>query len=60
MSDTDIRVLIVDDQMMVREGFSVLLNAMPGITVVGEAVHRGPPGGPLNPQRPHLHHIDKP
>ncbi|MBW3705890.1 DNA-binding response regulator, partial [Streptomyces griseus] len=38
MSDTDIRVLIVDDQMMVREGFSVLLNAMPGISVVGEAV----------------------
>ncbi|MFD3517358.1 response regulator [Streptomyces sp. NPDC058657] len=35
---TDIRVLIVDDQMMVREGFTVLLNAMPGIEVVGEAV----------------------
>ncbi|MGW3656268.1 response regulator [Streptomyces sp. NPDC005151] len=34
----DIRVLIVDDQMMVREGFSVLLGAMPGIAVVGEAV----------------------
>ncbi|MFG2557642.1 response regulator [Streptomyces sp. NPDC048496] len=34
----DIRVLIVDDQMMVREGFSVLLGAMPGIEVVGEAV----------------------
>ncbi|MFI5984486.1 response regulator [Streptomyces sp. NPDC051555] len=33
-----IRVLIVDDQMMVREGFSVLLGAMPGIEVVGEAV----------------------
>ncbi|WP_156725684.1 response regulator [Streptomyces apocyni] len=33
-----IRVLIVDDQMMVREGFSVLLNAMPGIEVAGEAV----------------------
>lgn len=33
-----IRVLIADDQMMVREGFSVLLNAMPGIEVVGEAV----------------------
>jgi DNA-binding NarL/FixJ family response regulator len=31
-------VLIVDDQMMVREGFSVLLGAMPGIEVVGEAV----------------------
>ncbi|CAM5232890.1 hypothetical protein SBADM41S_07646 [Streptomyces badius] len=38
MNGTDIRVLIVDDQMMVREGFSVLLNAMPGITVVGEAL----------------------
>ncbi|MFJ6486191.1 MULTISPECIES: response regulator transcription factor [unclassified Streptomyces] len=33
-----IRVLIVDDQAMVREGFSVLLNAMDGIEVVGEAV----------------------
>ncbi|GFH36311.1 response regulator [Streptomyces pacificus] len=33
-----IRVLIADDQAMVREGFSVLLNAMPGIEVVGEAV----------------------
>jgi DNA-binding NarL/FixJ family response regulator len=33
-----IRVLIVDDQVMVREGFSVLLNAMPDIEVVGEAV----------------------
>ncbi|MCP9987173.1 response regulator transcription factor [Streptomyces sudanensis] len=33
-----IRVLVVDDQMMVREGFSVLLNAMPGIEVIGEAV----------------------
>ncbi|MFF3245829.1 response regulator [Streptomyces sp. NPDC002870] len=34
-----IRVLVVDDQMMVREGFSVLLNAMPDIEVVGEAVN---------------------
>ncbi|CAL9510050.1 response regulator [Streptomyces sp. enrichment culture] len=34
-----IRVLIADDQMMVREGFSVLLGAMPGIEVVGEAVN---------------------
>jgi DNA-binding NarL/FixJ family response regulator len=33
-----ITVLIADDQMMVREGFSVLLRAMPGIEVVGEAV----------------------
>ncbi|MBM7171894.1 response regulator transcription factor [Streptomyces sp. G44] len=36
---TTIRVLIADDQMMVREGFSVLLNAMPDIEVVGEAVN---------------------
>ncbi|MFK8912797.1 response regulator transcription factor, partial [Streptomyces sp. YS-3] len=35
---TGIRVLIVDDQMMVREGFSVLLNAQQDIEVVGEAV----------------------
>ena len=39
MTDHTIRVLIADDQMMVREGFSVLLNAMPGIEVVGEAVN---------------------
>ncbi len=34
-----IRVLIVDDQVMVREGFSVLLNAQPDIEVAGEAVN---------------------
>ncbi|WP_308402301.1 response regulator transcription factor [Streptomyces sp. AN091965] len=39
MTGGTIRVLIADDQMMVREGFSVLLNAMPGIEVVGEAVN---------------------
>ncbi|AXK35335.1 DNA-binding response regulator [Streptomyces armeniacus] len=33
-----IRVLIADDQVMVRQGFSVLLNAEPGIEVVGQAV----------------------
>lgn len=39
MTGTGIRVLIADDQMMVREGFSVLLGAMPDIEVVGEAVN---------------------
>ena len=39
MTPGTIRVLIADDQMMVREGFSVLLNAMPDIEVVGEAVN---------------------
>jgi DNA-binding NarL/FixJ family response regulator len=34
-----IRVIIADDQMMVREGFSVLLNAQPDIEVAGEAVN---------------------
>ncbi|WP_405391878.1 response regulator transcription factor [Streptomyces sp. NBC_01102] len=33
-----IRVLIADDQMMVRQGFTVLLDAEPGIEVVGQAV----------------------
>ncbi|WP_079122902.1 response regulator [Streptomyces abyssalis] len=33
-----IRVLIADDQEMVREGFSVLLGSRPGIEVAGEAV----------------------
>ncbi|MBA6439626.1 MULTISPECIES: response regulator [Streptomyces] len=35
---TPVRVLIADDQVMVREGFSVLLGAQPDIEVVGEAV----------------------
>jgi DNA-binding NarL/FixJ family response regulator len=33
-----IRVLVADDQAMVREGFSVLLGAQPDLEVVGEAV----------------------
>ena len=33
----NIRVLIVDDQALVRMGFRMLLDAEPGITVVGEA-----------------------
>jgi DNA-binding NarL/FixJ family response regulator len=33
-----IRVLVADDQAMVREGLTVLLGAQPGIDVVGEAV----------------------
>ena len=34
---TVIRVLIVDDQELVRDGFSVILDAQPDIEVVGEA-----------------------
>ncbi|MFG2762847.1 response regulator [Streptomyces rubiginosohelvolus] len=34
-----IRAVIADDQMMVRQGFSVLLDAEPDIEVVGQAVN---------------------
>ncbi|MFJ3509320.1 response regulator [Streptomyces luteogriseus] len=37
MNDTAIRVLIADDQEMVRMGFRLILDAQPGIKVVGEA-----------------------
>ena len=37
-SGEPIRVVIADDQQMVRQGFTVLLNAQPGIEVVGQAV----------------------
>ncbi|MBC2869886.1 response regulator [Streptomyces mexicanus] len=39
MTSGSIRVLIADDQQMVREGFSVLLNTQPDIEVVGQAVN---------------------
>lgn len=35
--DGDIRVVIIDDQAMVRAGFGALLNAQDGIEVVGDA-----------------------
>ncbi|GAA1322491.1 response regulator [Leucobacter albus] len=35
-ADTPIRVAIVDDQAMVRQGFGALLGAQPDITVVGD------------------------
>ncbi|MGW0486973.1 response regulator [Streptomyces olivaceus] len=34
-----IRVLIADDQQMVRQGFTVLLNTQPDIEVIGQAMH---------------------
>ncbi|MEV7794950.1 response regulator transcription factor [Streptomyces sp. NPDC087512] len=38
MTSGTIRVLIADDQQMVRQGFTVLLNTQPDIEVVGQAV----------------------
>lgn len=38
MTSGTIRVLIADDQQMVRQGFTVLLNTQPDIEVIGQAV----------------------
>ncbi|MFF3611606.1 response regulator [Streptomyces sp. NPDC002580] len=38
MTSGTIRVLIADDQQMVRQGFTVLLNTHPGIEVIAQAV----------------------
>ncbi|UUU29474.1 response regulator transcription factor [Streptomyces sp. CA-210063] len=37
MNTTDIRVLVADDQDLVRTGFRLILETQPGIEVVGEA-----------------------
>ena len=37
MESKKIRVLLVDDHIMVREGIKILLNEMEGISVIGEA-----------------------
>ena len=37
MTDADIRVLVCDDQALVRAGFVTILDAQPDMTVVGEA-----------------------
>ncbi|MEW2067969.1 response regulator transcription factor [Streptomyces sp. NPDC007346] len=39
MTPPPIRAVIADDQVMVRQGFTVLLNAEPDIEVVGQAVN---------------------
>ncbi|MFE6282550.1 response regulator [Streptomyces sp. NPDC057877] len=39
MTTGTIRVLIADDQQMVRQGFTVLLNTQPDIEVTGQAVN---------------------
>ncbi|ELS55075.1 putative Two-component system regulator [Streptomyces viridochromogenes Tue57] len=38
MTSSPIRVVIADDQQMVRQGFTVLLNTKPDIEVIGQAV----------------------
>ncbi|HEV7625607.1 MAG TPA: response regulator transcription factor [Streptomyces sp.] len=53
-----IRVLIADDQMMVREGFSVLLGSQPDIEVVGEAVNGRDAVDKAAALRPHVALLD--
>ena len=36
-NETKIRVMVVDDQTVVRQGFAALINTVPDMTVVGEA-----------------------
>lgn len=38
-TDAELRVLVADDQELVRAGFCVILEAAEGITVVGEAAN---------------------
>ena len=45
-----IRVVIADDQGMVRSGFSVLLNAQPDIEVIAEFARMGAPRTPSRQQ----------
>lgn len=37
MADSDIRILLVDDQPLLRAGIGTILGAVPGLAVVGEA-----------------------
>jgi DNA-binding NarL/FixJ family response regulator len=39
MTDPEVRVLVVDDQRIVRDGIASLLGLQPGITVVGTAAN---------------------
>ena len=48
----DIRVMIVDDHQMVREGLKVLLSTSDGIVVVGEAATAPRPWPSARPSCP--------
>lgn len=53
MSEPDeLRVVIVDDQVMVRTGFRMILEAEPGLTVVGEASNGREAIGVVHESRP--------
>ena len=47
-----IRVYLVDDQMLVRTGFRMLIDAQPDMTVVGEAADGAAAVAELGAERP--------
>lgn len=58
MSDEPIRVVIVDDQELVRGGFGLILSAAPGIRVVGEAATGREAIDVIARERPHVVTMD--
>jgi DNA-binding NarL/FixJ family response regulator len=53
-----IRVYLVDDQMLVRSGFRMLIDAQPDMTVVGEAADGAAAVAELGPAGPQRDNVD--
>ncbi len=56
MTDTKIRLLLVDDQMIIRQGLRSLLEAKPDLEVVGEAENGQQAVAPRFPPSPPAFH----
>ncbi|MEV4323221.1 response regulator transcription factor, partial [Microbispora rosea] len=53
-----IRVLIADDQEMIRSAFRMILDSQPDIQVIAEAADGGAAVGTARAQRPHVCLLD--